>query len=265
MIRSSTPVRAAFFDVDDTLLSHRTGRVPESAVRALLRLHGAGVLLFLATGRHMLEMRDLCGILGLPWNGFVTLNGQLCTDGKRPFHALPIDPQDVRRLVEATEAMDIPCMFAEADRIYVNRHDDAVRGALAAIHTPLPPTGELRRGLSHAVYLAVTYCGPERQAALMARLEHARCSQWNPHGFDILHRDGDKALGIRKTCEVFGIAPEEALAFGDAANDVGMLRAAGIGVAMGNGSVEARAAADFIAPDIDDDGVARALRSLGIL
>ena len=53
-----------------------------------------------------------------------------------------------------------------------------------------------------------------------------------------------------------GIAVENIAAFGDDTNDIGMLRAAGIGVAMQNAISEVKAAADEICGECDEDGVA---------
>ena len=63
----------------------------------------------------------------------------------------------------------------------------------------------------------------------------------------------------------FGLSRQEIVAFGDGNNDTDMLTFAGIGVAMGNGAACAKAAADFVTADIDDDGVEKALRNLMIL
>ena len=56
-----------------------------------------------------------------------------------------------------------------------------------------------------------------------------------------------------------GISPDEAIAFGDSFNDIPMLRAAGMGVAMGNAEQAVKEAADYITDDCDRDGVAKAL------
>ncbi len=53
-----------------------------------------------------------------------------------------------------------------------------------------------------------------------------------------------------------GIKPEEIVAFGDNHNDIGMLRLAGLGVAMGNAHDEVKAAADYITLSNAEEGVA---------
>ncbi|MBR5049700.1 MAG: HAD hydrolase family protein, partial [Erysipelotrichaceae bacterium] len=58
---------------------------------------------------------------------------------------------------------------------------------------------------------------------------------------------------------------EQCAAFGDSENDIPMLRAAGLGVAMGNAMESAREAADYITDNASEDGVYKALKKFGIL
>ncbi len=59
--------------------------------------------------------------------------------------------------------------------------------------------------------------------------------------------------------ELLDIEPENILAIGDNYNDVEMIAYAGIGVAMGNAPADVQAIANWIAPDVDADGVAVAI------
>lgn len=63
----------------------------------------------------------------------------------------------------------------------------------------------------------------------------------------------------------YGITREQTMAFGDGGNDTDMLAYAGIGVAMGNATDEPKAAADYVADDVDHDGVLHALLHFGVL
>ena len=258
-------IRAAFFDIDGTLLSHRTGRIPDSTIRALMTLHEKGILLFIATGRHFREMQEVKDLLSLPWDGFVTLDGQYCRDREEAYFKNPLDRQDVENLIRCTEEMNISCMFVEENEMYLNRSSERVRKVQADIHLPPVPVRDLARGVHTPVYLAATYCSVREQEELMKNLRFARSARWHPFGYDIFHRDGGKDVGISKSCERFGFRPEETIAFGDSENDLELLVRAGIGVALGNAQDEVKAVSDMVTADIDDDGVEKALRALGLI
>ena len=64
--------KAIFLDVDGTLISFKTHRVPASALDALREAHARGVQLFIATGRAAADLADLEAI---PYDGVAALNG----------------------------------------------------------------------------------------------------------------------------------------------------------------------------------------------
>ena len=55
------------------------------------------------------------------------------------------------------------------------------------------------------------------------------------------------------------------MACGDSGNDLEMIRRAGLGVAMGNSADDVKAAADFVTTDVDNHGIAHALRHYKII
>lgn len=72
----------------------------------------------------------------------------------------------------------------------------------------------------------------------------------------------DKGRTLRLLCDYLGIPVGESIAFGDAANDLAMLKAAGCAVVPRNGTAEAKAVADIICESCDDDGVRMTLERL---
>ena len=65
-----------------------------------------------------------------------------------------------------------------------------------------------------------------------------------------------KASGLRQLGELLGIEAGEMMVFGDAENDLSMIEYAGVGVAMGNASDAVKAQANYVAPSVDDGGIA---------
>lgn len=255
-------IKAIFFDIDGTLLSHASGGVPGSARTALRLLRQRGVKLFLATGRHILEIHRL-PVGRLPFDGYVTLNGQICLDEREAllFDA-PFEPADAQRMVSLFRQKAFPAMLVERDRLYINYVDEAVRLAQEAIETPIPQLGDYAGG---SLYQFIVYGGEDRAAALLEQLPGCKMSRWNACAVDILPKSGGKALGIQRLLDHFRLESHEVMAFGDGENDIDMLRWAGVGVAMGNAGSQVREAADYVTADIDQDGVYRALCHYGLI
>ena len=65
--------------------------------------------------------------------------------------------------------------------------------------------------------------------------------------------------------EHLGIDPRHTMAFGDGGNDTSMVRAAGIGVAMGNALDSLKKEADFVTTSVDEDGILNALRHFRLI
>lgn len=92
---SKRQIRAIFFDIDGTLRDFETKRVPESTKEALRKAKEAGILLFIATGRHKLEIEEENLLEDMEFDGFVTLNGQYCYCGDHVVYDDPIDGAEV--------------------------------------------------------------------------------------------------------------------------------------------------------------------------
>ena len=80
--------------------------------------------------------------------------------------------------------------------------------------------------------------------------------------FDVVQRGVSKATGAAAVARALGIDPSCAMAFGDAGNDVEMLRWAGCGVAMGNASDEVKACADRVCDPCREQGVLKVLEEV---
>lgn len=74
---------------------------------------------------------------------------------------------------------------------------------------------------------------------------------------EVSNKDCGKHMGLARYCRLFGIRPEETVAFGDGNNDVEMLSAAGLSVAVANACEKCLEVADRVCESFDNDGVAK--------
>lgn len=85
-----------------------------------------------------------------------------------------------------------------------------------------------------------------------------------PTNLEITHGTATKGAAILKLGELLGISREEIMVCGDSQNDLDMIKAAGIGIAMGNAIPEVKAVADYITLSNEEDGVAKAIEKFVI-
>ena len=105
------------------------------------------------------------------------------------------------------------------------------------------------------VYQLMVGCGKEEYEALLKDVDGARITAWWPRAADITPAKGNKGVGVEKVLEYYHLKKENAIAFGDGSNDIEMLQAVGIGVAMGNATEDVKAAADVICGDVTEEGI----------
>jgi len=80
------------------------------------------------------------------------------------------------------------------------------------------------------------------------------CGGYN--NLEFTRADANKGVGLRKLAEILGVNPDATMAIGDTENDLAIIEAAGIGVAMGNATDAVKAKADYVTTSNTEDGVA---------
>ena len=83
------------------------------------------------------------------------------------------------------------------------------------------------------------------------------CGGYN--NLEFTRADANKSVGLRKLAEILGVNPDATMSIGDTENDLAIIEAAGIGVAMGNATDAVKARADYVTTTNTKDGVAAAI------
>lgn len=271
---NQSEVRLLAIDIDGTLVNSRD-KLTEATRVALRRAMSAGIKIVLATGRRYSRALPLVEPLGLDVP-LVTASGALIKhplDHRTLFQAAFERPLlcDVLAIVDRAgfEAVLYADSFADGFDFYCHR--------LEAVRPELADYLALNPGC-HRLWPEMMICPPEGVFAgfsmgsrqemlalhheLQRRLPGAlythvlRSPRYIGYMCEIAPWGVTKWSGIRQVAAEWGIAPHEMCAVGDDVNDIPMIEAAGIGIAMGNALPEVKAAADWIAPTHDEDGLA---------
>jgi Cof subfamily protein (haloacid dehalogenase superfamily) len=256
-------IKAAFFDIDGTLLSFETHRVSPGTVRAFDRLHRAGVRTFLSTGRPDVLIPDM----PVTFEAKITMNGGLVFVGDTPTtHSTllsnPIPDEDLQRWLDLAQERHLCTMVFTRDNMMLAQPNEVGLKLRNQLEFEMPPVVGIDAMRSETVYQIIAIMPGEMDTTVGELLPHCRLPRWHPYFTDIVAHDNSKARGMEAICHHFGIRQEETLAFGDGANDIEMLRWAGIGVAMGNAADTVKAHADLVTTDVDHEGIEKAVNEI---
>lgn len=250
-------IKVIFFDIDGTLLSHASRIVPKSAREAIKKLQENGIKCVCATGRSLLEIEELV-VNDIPFDSYITLNGQVVFDGNRNFlFGNPIQNEEKQMIIDLFNNKVTPVMMIEKDDIYMNFVNDYVIKAQHDVSTPVFPVKEYK---GNDFYMVSVYVDSEHEELFRTNFNHCLVTRWHDLGLDIVSKEGGKVAGIEKYIKMNNISLEETMALGDGENDIAMLEYVNVGIAMGNAKDKVKEIADYVTDDIDDDGVYKALK-----
>jgi Cof subfamily protein (haloacid dehalogenase superfamily) len=260
---------AVFFDIDGTLWDYYHS-IPETTVRAVKELQKNGGLAFINTGRTLSTIQEpelleigFDGIIGgcgtyieyrgkelqnilIPYDMLIKTRGIMKREHFWAFY------EGVEDLYIDTEAFgDDPYAVSFQEKLGPHCKDDS----------ELSPSSRINK-------FSIDYreSTADRVKASLGTMYDLIIHEFpGTHVSEIMPKGCSKGTAIKTICEKLDIDIKDTYAFGDSANDMGMLKSAGHGIAMGNGVDMVKNAAEYITTPIDQDGIMNGLKHYGLI
>lgn len=254
-------------DLDGTLVKGPNGVTPR--VRASIRdAQDAGIQITIATGRMYQSARRFAEDLdvALPI---------ICYQGAMVRHPLT-DEISVHDVVPHDSAV-AAIAFARGIGLHVNAYlDDSLymeadtpegRFYAASSKVPINFVDDLAAAIAEGTTKLVFVTDEDQVLKTIDSLEahlddDVRVTRSHPRFAEVIGRDVNKGRALRAVAGAAGVQIEATMAIGDNLNDLDLVKAAGIGVAMSDGDPRVVAAADWVTGTYEDDGVAQAIDRL---
>ena len=246
-------------DLDGTLLRSDKQLVMYDAV-AVKEAMRRGVKVVLATARPPRSSKPIHKRLGLD-TPLINYNGALIHDvqaGEHTFHQ-PLCSQTARQVIDLARSIEpsVVVGIEVLDKWYTDHDHPEFKTATAKRFKP-DYVGPLDVPLSQAVtklmlLFHAKQLKPVREAIVSKFAGVAAFPQSDATIIQVVHAEVDKASALAHVAQGLGIAPERVCAIGDAPNDAGMLRWAGLGCAVASAFGSAREAADVILDHTNDE------------
>ena len=259
-----SPIRLLLADVDGTLVTDDKV-LTERSVEAVRRLHDAGVLLAVTSGRPPRGMQMLIEPLALrtpiaAFNGGIVVEPDMSVIDQKVIPKALVAP-----IVALIDSSGLDVWIYRGPDWYV-RNLDAPHVAREAFTVQFQPTHVdnfdditedvakvVGVGDDHDLVASVAGAAHDRFG------DHVSAARSQPYYADITHPDANKGEVVKFLATRYGIATEEIATIGDQANDVLMFAHSGLSIAMGQSDREVQRAARRVTDSNQEEGFAKAI------
>lgn len=256
---------AIFFDIDGTLWD-RENVIPESTKIAMEELHKNGHLTFMCSGRSRIMIKgDHLHALG--FDGILAGCGTYIEYQGDVKLAVELEPQVLKKAIYLLQSYHMPILIEGIQELYMDEdliktsYGSYLKKLLTEWAHPLEGNDAIWRGSK----ISTLINGADYHTVMRELEADYDFMDHSGHVIELVPKGYSKASGIKAVCEMLGIAHEDTYAFGDSVNDIDMLQYVAHGVAMGNGTDAAKAAADYVTTDIHHDGIYNGLKHYGLI
>lgn len=263
--RGDYVVKLVISDMDGTLID-RDEVLSEKAVNIVHALKEKGIMFTIATGRVECMADKYIKKLGITIP-YIACNGATIVDQKRVLKRNKIPLKGLRNIVEQADRMNMSLVYCIDGNETVYKVTPWIIEQRETFHRYFD-THIFTEKEWESLYIDKLMIMDDVREGAIGVLEELCKKLPDMYGFtrytnkavEIVNKNSTKASALQILAQYLDINLEDILAIGDHQNDIEMLREAGIGVAVGNATEEAKKAADFVAHGCCIDGVEEAVK-----
>lgn len=275
--------KIVFLDVDGTITDYEN-KIPDSAKRAIREARKNGNRVYMCTGRSKAENPPELWAIG--FDGMIGGNGSYVEDnGEVVMHQL-ITAEQCRHIVDWLHGRGLEFYLESNNGLFASENfREAARpvlrlyaGRKGVANADQLETDDVMHGMVYGANLyrddvnKVSFIlkGYQDHLDSIKEFPDLKCGTWGGAGETALFgdlgvKDITKAHAVDVLLKHLGADRADTIAFGDAKVDIPMFEACAVGVCMGSGGDEAKAAADYVTDAVDDDGLWNAFVHFGLV
>ena len=256
-----------FFDLDGTLLTTKKDISPRT-MDALKKFTDAGNYFCINTGRAIDSAKAVYRGLGLNFQGsfLCGCNGTeiYSVDEEKYVYKTGVPLDLVPVIMDMAKKFDIHCHTYNDTHIVTSMNDECMDYYRRVIKTPLLITDDVVKELPSPPpkMIAIELHDKMKQENFRKALDEVVGDKLtllysSPYYLEIFPKEAGKGNAVKRLADILGVPIENTYAAGDEENDISMLEAAGVGVAMLNGKDAVKKVSDVVTTyDNDHDGLA---------
>lgn len=259
-------IKLLAIDLDETLL-RSDNTVSVYTKRVLQAALAQGIRVVIATGRMFCSARKVAVEIGLSDVPLISYSGGLiakCNSGAVLYHH-PIPVAVANEVLARARQLDSCIQVYINDQLHVETRNDRVK--YYEMHCGISAVvdgNDFWRVKEAPTKIIFNEPDPEKMSRIKTEMPlhlegRIHFVQSSPMFFEMVAPHVSKGVAVEQLCLRYGIGMSSVMAFGNANNDLGMLRAVGWPVAVANAIDEVKEIARIITDSNENDGVARAI------
>ena len=257
-----------FFDIDGTILSEITHKIPESALEALHKAQENGHKTFINTGRTICSVPPM--IKRISFDGFLCGCGTHLIYGEQVVFHHSIPYERGREIIKSMKDCKVEGFLEGTEDIYYSNRISRLE--------PVESSRRYMAGLGLGREQAMEDTGYDFDKILIYIDKMADGERFFKETEDVFNhidrlggvyecvqKEYSKATAIEYIQKELHLADDEIYAFGDSSNDLDMIKAAGHGVIMGHHDPVLEPYAEYITDTVENDGLYKAMEHYGLI
>lgn len=254
-------------DIDGTILIPE-GEFTQAVKDCVCRLCENNIKVVLVTGRMNAAATRIAKDLGLN-TPVVSYQGGLVVENNKKLYERYLTEEQTNRVLEWAKKENIHINLYSDDVLYSETECYEVQRYCNNLHTEhtVKKFSEIKKDRINKL-LAIDYSNPERitryEKGLQEIFPDLYIVKSTPYFLEFSNPEASKKCAVEFLQNYWGLKKEEILTIGDQNNDIALLQAGGLKIAMGNATDELKEIADYITGSVYEDGFVKAMEKFCI-
>ncbi len=255
-------IRLVAIDLDGTLINPNL-QISDNDIESIKKCRQNGVIVTIVTGRTIRsvgEITDMLDLAGL----HLASSGAVIIDEKQEIHkALKIPEEMIKKIAQSSREWDRAIVYHTSngflkyekyypDLEYIAENKKFFKKVKDILASDI---------LTDSLQMTVLIDEDDEFNQYLKEIagDTVKIRRAGPYFLNILNKKAGKLSGVKEILKETGIKREDLMVIGDTELDIGIIRYAGVGVAMGNASQRVKDAADYISTSNSKSGVSKAI------
>lgn len=258
-----------FFDIDGTLITEGSGKMPESTKSALKEAKEQGHLLFINTGRTKANLPEK--ILEMGFDGCICGCGTNIFLKDEEIFVSRLSNELCKEVVRKIREHHVQAFYEASEAVYFDYETPNAEKWVKAVEEMFSVKGrnieEVLRSETLVYDKILMFLEPTKENQRLKEYlsETFICIDRNKNIYEVIQKDYSKGTGIQFLCDYLGNRLEDCYAFGDSENDRAMLEAVPNSIAMGNGAESIKRTCSYVTDSVLENGIYNAMKHFGLI